>query len=441
MSSPISPTPGAPGKIALPGLSKTPLARGTDNLEDCGPSPDFVKEPPREEPEEKRSVERKPGGDKPQPRRPAVPHKPSRIPSTGNRATVMDVAQVWSEHEKQSSQYESSPRSTSPNSPFESRSTHPIGAQTRLDHQNEQEREREPPEQVEPPGVVVKAPVAGRGAHIPVPAPSAVETPLESEKERGVSLKLPDLLTPVEKSTSSWEKYSELIMPALEEEWTPAPSPMPTLNKLPEVHLGTKEEPVAAATSAIKRSQKSQVDYLPFDLLSTTLEPERKIVKVSPADLINFGRKSGSRSFLCLFPFEDFPNYAIPTIDVRPLLKPTPKPALSDPDVTIVSVDVLSIVGFTSSAIISDTSTFYETEILAIIQRAKVKSKGLVDTKVWGWIGRDAQLGPKEEKMLGGLAKRYGTQLVGALTFYFPQHCLNFYYRLPPSSTTSQSTW
>lgn len=84
-----------------------------------------------------------------------------------------------------------------------------------------------------------------------------------------------------------------------------------------------------------------------------------------------------------------------------------------------MSVDVLSIAGSASSAIIGDTNIFYDSEILAIIQRAKVKSKGLVDTKVWGWIGKDANLGPKEEKTLGDLAKRYGTQLVGVIPPHF----------------------
>ena len=84
-----------------------------------------------------------------------------------------------------------------------------------------------------------------------------------------------------------------------------------------------------------------------------------------------------------------------------------------------MSVDVLSIVGSTSSGINSETNVFYDTEILAIIQRAKVKSSGLVDTKVWGWIGRDAKVGPKEEKTLADLAKRYGTKLVGVVPISF----------------------
>lgn len=84
-----------------------------------------------------------------------------------------------------------------------------------------------------------------------------------------------------------------------------------------------------------------------------------------------------------------------------------------------MSVDVLSIVGSTAGTISNNTSVFYDTEILAVVQRAKVKSSGLVDTKVWGWVGKDAKVGPKEEKALEDLAKRYGTELVGDNLFFF----------------------
>lgn len=286
MSGSTSPTRGTLGKIALPGLSKTcaPSPQVKDSSEDHGPSPVFMEGPPQQGPQERDKVERKSSPDKPQPRRPAVPHKPSRIPSTGNRATVMDVAQVWSEHEKQSSQNAPGPRSSSPNSPLESHSIHPMGTQTRPDHRRELEKEQE-----ELPQAAVKAVVPGRGTQTSNPMPSTVETPEESERDKGASLKLPDLLTPTEKRKSSWEKYSELIMPALEEEWTPVPSPMPTLNKPPEAPVETKEEPVVATVPKTKRSGESKVDHLPLDLLSTTLEPERKIMKVSPTDLVVFG--------------------------------------------------------------------------------------------------------------------------------------------------------
>ena len=146
---------------------------------------------------------------------------------------------------------------------------------------------------------------------------------------------------------------------------------------------------------------------------------------------------------LCLrsHPIEDFPNYVVPKIDVRPLLKSIPKPAPADLGLMTVSVDVLSIVGSASSVINSSTNVFYDTEILAIIQRVKVKSSGLVDTKVWGWIGKDAKVDAKEEKALVDLAKRYGTKLVGVISFYFPSHGLKLDRRSPSSSAMNQQTW
>lgn len=119
------------------------------------------------------------------------------------------------------------------------------------------------------------------------------------------------------------------------------------------------------------------------------------------------------------YPVEDFPNYVVPKIDARPLLKSISKPPAADPGVTTVSVDVISITGSTSSILNSNTSVFYDTEILAIIQRVRVKSSGLVDTKVWGWMGKDAKMGPREEKALADLAKRYGTKLVSVILVYF----------------------
>lgn len=282
ISSSTSPTRSTFRKIALPGSSRAcaPPPLGTDSPEDHVPSPVFTIEPPQEKPQERNSVERRSSADKPQPRRPAVPHKPSRIPSTGNRATVMDVAQVWSEHGKHGPQNVSSPRPASPNSPLESRSVHPMRTQARPDNQRERQ------EQGEPPGVVVKA----ADARTSISASPVPDIPNESEKEKGASLKLPDLLTPTEQRKLSWEKYSELIMPALEEEWTPFPSPMPTLKKKIEVPGEAKVEQVTATTPETKRPGGSGVDYLPLDLLSTTLEPERKAIKVSPADLTTFGK-------------------------------------------------------------------------------------------------------------------------------------------------------
>ena len=201
----------------------------------------------------------------------------------------MDVAQVWSEHERQSSQDVSSPQLASPNSPLESHLVQPVGSQVELDRQRELEMERERDmerqEQDGLPRVDVKVANAGCGTQTSSPGPSGVE-----EKEKETSLKLPDLLNPTEKRKSSWEKYSEFIMPALEEEWTPVPSPMPTLNKTPEVVAETREGPTAATILGTRRFEGSKANYLPIDLLSTTLNPERRTIQISPTDLITFGK-------------------------------------------------------------------------------------------------------------------------------------------------------
>ncbi|KZV63799.1 hypothetical protein PENSPDRAFT_691304 [Peniophora sp. CONT] len=78
-----------------------------------------------------------------------------------------------------------------------------------------------------------------------------------------------------------------------------------------------------------------------------------------------------------------------------------------------ISVEVLSITGASATALPStETSTFYDTEILAIVHRFKSKSNGLVNTKVWAWYGRKSNAGELEMSKLSGLARRYGVGLV-----------------------------
>ena len=268
---------------------------GPEKLEDCVSSPAVpAKEPLQEELQERRNEERRPGADKPQPRRPPVPHKPSRIPSTGNRATVMDVAQVWSQHEEQGSQDVTTPRSVSPNSPSEFHPVQPGGIQTGLDHRGElekRERDREKQELGKLSKVDANFAVGGCGIRTSAPASPTVEIPGVLEKERDTALKLPELLNPAEKKKTSWERYSEFIMPPLEEERTPVPTPMPTLNKLPKVSAEPKVQPIIAPIPEARGLGESKVDYLPIDLLSTTLDPEEKTIKVAPTDLVAFGKR------------------------------------------------------------------------------------------------------------------------------------------------------
>jgi hypothetical protein len=285
---------------------------GPENPKDRAPSPPVaVKEPLQEEPQERRNGERGPGTDKPQPRRPPVPHKPSRIPSTGNRATVMDVAQVWCQHEKQGSQDVATPRSVSPNSPSEFHPVQPGGIQTGLDHRGELEEKREREREEQESGGLSKADVkvAIGGCGIQTSASSAVDIPGILEKEGDAALRLPELLNPAEKSKLSWEKYSEFIMPPLEEERTPVPIPMPTLNKPPKVSAEPRVQLVVAPIPETRGLDESRVDYLPIDLLSTTLDPEGKMIKVAPTDLVTFGKR-----IRVAFPFKLMSRQRLPEL-------------------------------------------------------------------------------------------------------------------------------
>ncbi|KAG6887503.1 hypothetical protein C0992_012024 [Termitomyces sp. T32_za158] len=83
-----------------------------------------------------------------------------------------------------------------------------------------------------------------------------------------------------------------------------------------------------------------------------------------------------------------------------------------DPGTTTISVEVMSITGTTASSLTRDQTIFYENELLAIVHRSKSQSSGLVSTSVWGWEGRRAVLGPREQRKLQEIAQRYDTSVV-----------------------------
>jgi len=72
----------------------------------------------------------------------------------------------------------------------------------------------------------------------------------------------------------------------------------------------------------------------------------------------------------------------------------------------------MSIAGNTSTQISSPFNIFYDSELLAIVHRAKSKASGLVTTNVWGWHGKNRSASENEKRKLEELAKRYGTSLV-----------------------------
>jgi len=69
------------------------------------------------------------------------------------------------------------------------------------------------------------------------------------------------------------------------------------------------------------------------------------------------------------------------------------------------------VTGATATGVKGETNVFYDSEILAIVHRAKATSSGLVETTLWGWQGRCSQIGEREQRKLKDMARHYGTKL------------------------------
>jgi hypothetical protein len=80
-------------------------------------------------------------------------------------------------------------------------------------------------------------------------------------------------------------------------------------------------------------------------------------------------------------------------------------------DFNTISVDVMSVTGAAATGLKGDTNVFYDSEVLAIVLRVKLKSSGLVETTLWGWQGRRSQIGEREQRKLKDMARHYGTKL------------------------------
>ncbi|KAJ3883602.1 hypothetical protein F5051DRAFT_391138 [Lentinula edodes] len=164
----IPKTSGMVGRRALPGLAATPTIVPS-KLPSGPPSPVKPFSIPRTESSEKSPVSPGLVSKYPfEPTRPTTPTRHSRIPSTGNRATVMDVAQIFTEPQKQ------------------------------------MEPEKASPEVIEEP------------ASLPPLNPNFrqnINPPALSERRR----------------SSYQEKYSAIVLPPLHEEVTPTPTPVSTV--------------------------------------------------------------------------------------------------------------------------------------------------------------------------------------------------------------------
>ncbi|KAI1796359.1 hypothetical protein LXA43DRAFT_1157380 [Ganoderma leucocontextum] len=363
------PVAGTPGKTSPESLS--PLAPPSD-----GRSPAIT--PPQ-------STTQKP---------PSSPARHSRIPSTGNRATVMDVAQAFTE----ALQREPSVSPSLPSPVSERRGVSPpssLGASHAV--KEEEEEDYTPPS--------VKNVVANWGPRNVISPPT---DPVHGATNGvngmngasgNASMTQTIVAPPLEKRKSSYEKYSAFIMPPLAEERTPVASPAGTLKSEvappPEAFAEEAEdwEPPTVGTTAPAEELKDEI--------AAEVPPAVVPVNVKPVEV-----QPEPREKVIQLVHDD---QSLPYVDIDALYH-APRPAYApDPDVQTISVEVMAIAGNAATAINKDAHVFYDSELIAVIHRAKVKSSGLVATKVWAWRGRQAQPDEREAQKVQELARRYGT--------------------------------
>ncbi|KZT27958.1 hypothetical protein NEOLEDRAFT_1129845 [Neolentinus lepideus HHB14362 ss-1] len=349
---PKSPQPkGMVGRQALPGLAIVPLpSTPAQQKEERSAVP--LPSTPAQQKEERPPVVTRP--------------KHARIPSTGNRATVMDVAQVFNEVRSRESSV--SPAPISPSVP---------------------EPEPEPEQLPEPEPKPAPIPRLSR----PLPAP------------------------PLQNRRTSYDKYSALMMPPLEEERTPAPSPAGSLARKAVAPQEDGEPSPTLVAEELKSVEKEEIEVKAIELQQPEKEEaEKKQIELKayepprPDVVESLALEPALQAAPEVVHF-DHTDRPLPSVDVQALLKKKRPTSKADPNDITISVDVMTILGNTAAAVQKDSHVFYDTEVLAIIHRHKSKASGLVSNKVWGWCGKKARLEEREERKLQELAKRYGTTL------------------------------
>ncbi|KAI0685205.1 hypothetical protein BC835DRAFT_1385556 [Cytidiella melzeri] len=297
-----------------------------------------------------------PSGPPPRIETPHSPIRHTRIPSTGNRATVMDVAQALHAHEEL----------------------------TKRLPQDVTVRETVPE-------VTVPSTIAG--SDIGAARPD-VKSMLANWGSPNAEIGVAPVPSPVEKRKSSYEKYSAFALPPLLEEKTPVQSPASTFSR-------DTGRSVASAAAESKPSRDS------------TPVPEKSSVASAPLFVSVQQEPDSTQSTSAVedkFIFLKHDVLPLPKVDVAALFHATSQPFTPTLGVQTVSVEVMSIQGTTASAIAKDFHIFYDSEVLAIIHRSK--SDGLVSTTVWAWRGSKSHVGEREERKLKELAQRYHTPLI-----------------------------
>ncbi|KAG8690551.1 hypothetical protein FRC11_010803 [Ceratobasidium sp. 423] len=206
-----------------------------------------------------------------------------------------------------------------------------------------------------------------------------------------------------ERRRSSYDRYSVVTMPPLKEEKTPVPTPAGTLSKSQELSVPTAE-PVPVSTSP---KTSPRISPKPSPRLSPKALSPRPSPKVQPPSLPVENKYDGV--------FHVDQNMApIPPFNLQQAINTNPYNFTFPSNLKRISTDVFTLSNDRATLVSNNSCLVYDTELVAIVQRVRNETNGLVLSKVWGWCGRKAQPGGKEEGKLVDLAKQYGTSVIAS---------------------------
>ncbi|KAG9123207.1 hypothetical protein FRC07_000108 [Ceratobasidium sp. 392] len=213
------------------------------------------------------------------------------------------------------------------------------------------------------PGRHTRTPSTGNRATVMEVAQTMIEKQDELAVEEQLVVSKPSV--PPSPRRSSFERHSVVSLPTLKEEKTPLPTPAGTISKRGGGGVSPRAEPVALPE--VKKAEVYRVDQ--------TMAP-------------------------------------IPPFNLQQVLNANPYTFAFPSSLKRISTDVFTLSNGQATLVPGNPCIVYESELVAIVQRVKNERNGLVQNKVWGWQGRKAEPGVKEEAKLGELAKQYGTSVV-----------------------------
>ncbi|KAG8963704.1 hypothetical protein FRC03_002676 [Tulasnella sp. 419] len=352
----------------------------------------------------------------------------SASPPTSNRRSVIEVAQELKDEDEEPQTRSIHVRTPASSWIKQSSSRRASEDDSEVDAQETGESEvEEQATQVEP--------QPSRNPLPPYHPPVAIVNPYSApipRPQKGINPALE--AAKAERRRSNMEKYASIILPPLEEEQTPVPTPDGSLIKREtsgtSSNEGVDEEgrliPVSssgsgsgsgAGGSAHRRSPSAFDVHRAMMEHRALIDMEISSPTATDSPLLTAGdltSETGEAEVekedeMIRFSFGDGEVPSV--IDVEAILA-SRNPYVPPPDHQTISVEVLSIVGNTSIPITSNPHIFHDVEVRAIIHRIKSKSSGLVTTRVFGWRGRMAQVGATEARKLGELATRFGSNLI-----------------------------